>query len=275
MEVAILTVGDEILAGDTVNTNATWLAAEIHDRGGSVRRIMTVPDAEEIIARRVREWNDSFDAVIVTGGLGGTPDDVTMDAVATALGEPQAVDTEIRERLEVKARQFAEENPEMADEYDLDLDLDEAATLPVGGKPLLTDAGWAPGCAVGNVYVLPGIPQEMKAMFELVADEFGGEVVSETMYTPAPEGALGGVLTEVRERFDVAVGSYPGRGDDLGRLKVTSTDASEVTAATAWLRENVEEATSVVKRDDVPNERPEASAESEEESRETTESRDA
>ncbi len=251
MEVAILTVGDEILAGDTVNTNATWLATEIHDRGGSVRRIMTVPDVEDVIARRVREWNDSFDAVIVTGGLGGTPDDVTMDAVATALDEPQAVDTEVRERLEAKARQFAEENPELTDEYDLDLDLDEAATLPVGGRPLLTDAGWAPGCAVENVYVLPGIPREMKAMFGLVADEFGGEVVSETMYTPAPEGALGGVLRELRERFDVAVGSYPGRGDDPGRLKVTSTDANEVAAATAWLRENVEEETSVVKRDDV------------------------
>ncbi|MFH5798198.1 competence/damage-inducible protein A [Haladaptatus sp. CMAA 1911] len=275
MEVAILTVGDEILAGDTVNTNATWLAAEIHDRGGSVRRIMTVPDEAEIIARRVREWHDSFDAVVVTGGLGGTPDDVTMDAVAMALDEPRTVDTEVRERLEAKARRFAEENPELTDEYDLDLDLDEAATLPVGGRPLLTDAGWAPGYAVENVYVLPGIPQEMKAMFGLVADEFGGEVVSETMYTPAPEGALGSVLREVRERFDVAVGSYPGRGDDPGRLKVTSTDADEVAAATEWLRDNVEEETPVADRGAVSNGHAESSGENEERSRETTESRDA
>ncbi|GKZ13816.1 molybdopterin-binding protein [Haladaptatus sp. T7] len=243
MEVAILTVGDEILAGDTVNTNATWLATEIHDRGGSVRRIMTVPDEKGIIENTVREWNESFDAVIVTGGLGGTPDDVTMDAVASALDREQAVDTDVRERLEAKARRFAEENPELTDEYDLDLDLDEAATLPAGGRPLFTDVGWAPGCAVEGVYVLPGIPREMKAMFELVADEFGGEVVSKTMYTPAPEGALGDVLETVRERFDVAVGSYPGRDDDPGRLKVTSTDAEAVAAATTWLRDNVEEVT--------------------------------
>jgi molybdenum cofactor synthesis domain-containing protein len=275
MEVAILTVGDELLAGDTVNTNATWLAAEIHDRGGSVRRIMTVPDKEEIIARRAQEWHDSFDAVIVTGGLGGTPDDVTMDAVATALSEPQTVDTEIRERLEAKARQFVEENPELTDEYDLDLDLDEAAKLPEGGRPLLTDAGWAPGCAVENVYVLPGIPREMKAMFELVRDEFGGEVVSETMYTPAPEGALGGVLRVVRERFDVTVGSYPGRGDDPGRLKVTSTDANAVADATTWLRENVEEVTSAAERDDASSERAESSGETGRQSGETTESREA
>ncbi len=240
MEVAILTVGDEILAGDTVNTNAAWLAAQIHERGGSVRRILTVPDDVEIIANRVREWHESFDAVIVTGGLGGTPDDVTMDAVAMALDRELVLDTEVREILEEKTRRFVEENPELTDEYELDLSADDAAELPESGRPLVTDAGWAPGCAVANVYVFPGIPREMKAMFELVAEEFGGEVVSETMYTPAPEGALGGILEDVRERFDVAVGSYPGRDDDPGRLKVTSTDADEVADAATWLRNNVE-----------------------------------
>ncbi|WP_435152908.1 competence/damage-inducible protein A [Haladaptatus sp. DFWS20] len=240
MQVAILTVGDELLAGNTVNMNAAWLAEEIHERGGSVRRILTLPDDIEIIAHRVREWHDSFDAVVVTGGLGGTPDDVTMDAVSMALDRNAVVDTETRERLEEKARQFATENPELTDEYDLKLDLDEAAELPAGGRPLLTDAGWAPGCAVENVYVLPGIPREMKAMFELVADEFDGAVVSETIHTPAPEGALGGVLSDVRDRFDVAVGSYPGRGDTPGRLKVTSTDLDEVSAAVEWLRTHVE-----------------------------------
>ncbi|SIQ93548.1 molybdenum cofactor synthesis domain-containing protein [Haladaptatus litoreus] len=240
MQVAILTVGDELLAGDTVNTNAAWLAEEIHDRGGSVRRIMTVPDEAEVIAHRVREWRETFDAVVVTGGLGGTPDDVTMDAVSMALDRNAVVDSKTRERLEEKARQFAADNPELTDKYDLELDLNEAAELPAGGQPLVTDAGWAPGCAVENVYVFPGIPREMKAMFELVADEFDGAVVSETIHTPAPEGALGSVLSAVRERFDVAVGSYPGRGDTPGRLKVTSTDAEEVSAAVAWLRNNVE-----------------------------------
>lgn len=253
MEVAILTVGDEILAGDTVNTNAAWLATEIHDRGGSVRRILTVPDDVDIIAHRVREWHESFDAVIVTGGLGGTPDDVTMDAVSMALDRTTAVDREVRERLEEKTRRFVEANPELTDKYELDLSAEEAAELPEGGRPLVTDAGWAPGCAVGNVYVFPGIPREMKAMFALVADEFGGDVVSETIHTPAPEGALGGVLEDVREQFDVAVGSYPGQGDVPGRLKVTATDADEVAAATAWLRENVELSTTSTDPDDTPD----------------------
>jgi molybdenum cofactor synthesis domain-containing protein len=246
MRVAVLTVGDEILAGDTVNTNAAWLATRVDERGGSVRRILTVPDDRSVIAETVRDWRAAFDAVVVTGGLGHTPDDVTMEAVAAALDRDLAVDDEVRGRLREKAREFAAENPELTDEYDLEMDLDAAATLPAGSRPLLTDAGWAPGCVVENVYVLPGIPEEMKATFAVVADEFGGDAVAETLYTPAPEGALGDVLEGVRERFDVAVGSYPGRGGDPGRLKVTGTDSDAVADAAAWLRERVE----VVESDD-------------------------
>ncbi|WP_135820965.1 competence/damage-inducible protein A [Halostella litorea] len=235
MDVAIITVGDEILAGDTTNTNAAWLAEEIADRGSRVRRILTVPDDRSVIAARVREWSAAFDAVLVTGGLGGTPDDVTMEAVADALDRPLVVDGDERERLVEKAREFREENPELAAEYDLDLDFDAAASLPEGARPLATDAGWVPGCVAGNVYVFPGFPDEMRAMFDLAAEEFVGDAVSETVWTPTPEGALGPVLDGVDERFDVAVGSYPGKGERPGRLKVTGTDSDEVAAAVAWI----------------------------------------
>ena len=240
MNIAVLSVGDEILAGDTVNTNASWLADRIDERGGSVRRILTVPDDRAVIADYVGEWAAQFDAVIVTGGIGGTPDDVTMEGVADGLGLALEIYPDQRDRLAEKAREFREENPDLAEDYDIDLDLDAAATLPEGCRPLTTDAGWAPGCAVENVYVLPGIPGEMKAMFELVAEDFGGDVVSETVYTPEPEGALGSRLDEVRERFDASVGSYPGVGSTPGRLKVTGTDEATVAAATDWLRERVE-----------------------------------
>jgi len=56
MEVAVLTVGDEVLAGDTVNTNATWLAGRLTDSGAAVARILTVPDDRQLIAEHVREW---------------------------------------------------------------------------------------------------------------------------------------------------------------------------------------------------------------------------
>ncbi len=239
MDVAILTVGDEILAGDTTNTNASWLAEEITDRGGRVRRILTVPDDRDVIAEHVREWSGGFDAVVVTGGLGGTPDDVTMEAVADALERDMLLDEDQRGRLVEKAREFREENPGLAEEYDLDLDFDAAASLPEDARALATDAGWAPGCAVENVYVFPGFPDEMRAMFDLVEAEFVGDAVSETVWTPTPEGALGDIIDAVDERFDVSVGSYPGKGETPGRLKLSGTDADEVAAAVEWISANL------------------------------------
>lgn len=64
MKVAILTVGDEILSRDTENTNATWLARQLTDRGATTERILTVPDDEQIIAEYVQEWSDRVDAAV-------------------------------------------------------------------------------------------------------------------------------------------------------------------------------------------------------------------
>ena len=240
MNVALLTVGDELLAGDTTNTNATWLASEITSRGATVRRILTIPDDHDTIADWTRRYHDWYDAVVVTGGLGGTPDDVTMAAVADGLDRERELFTDVRDGLVAKSEAFREANPDIADEYEFDMEFAESASLPVGARPLVTDAGWAPGCAVDGIYVLPGIPAEMKAMFELVAEEFDGETDSRTLYTPTPEGAMGDVLTEVRELFDTDVGSYPADPDTPNRLKVVGEDEAEIERTVTWLREKVE-----------------------------------
>src|SRR6056297_83961 len=86
MRVALVTVGDELLAGDTVNTNAAWLGTRLAEQGTTVERVTVVPDRLADIARVVNEYRAEYDAVVVTGGLGPTHDDVTMDAVAAAFG---------------------------------------------------------------------------------------------------------------------------------------------------------------------------------------------
>ena len=240
MHVAIVTVGDELLAGSTTNTNASWLAERITERGSTVERILTIPDDRALIADYVDRWSDAFDAVIVTGGIGGTPDDVTVEAVADGLGREFVVFDRIRETLLEKAAAFRDENPDLVDEYDLDLDLDAAASLPEGATPIVTDAGWAPGCIVDDVYVFAGIPDEMRAMFRAVADEFRGDAVARTIYTPAPEGSLHDALEGVTEAFDVSVGSYPRGEDRPGRIRVRGTDEETVADAVAWLEERVE-----------------------------------
>ncbi|EMA20883.1 competence/damage-inducible protein A [Haloarcula argentinensis] len=240
MEVALVTVGDELLAGDTENTNASWLGRQLTAAGATVTRVLTVPDEEAVIADAVARYHDAFDGVIVTGGIGGTPDDITKAAVARAFDRDLVVPDDVRAHLEAKAERFADDNPEMVDRYDMDLDLDAWASVPEGGQALLTDESFAAGCVIDRVYVLPGIPEELKAMYETIADEFDGDRTTETIHTPAPEGALVTHITAAREQFAVAVGSYPRKDDAPGRVKITGDDPATVADAAAWLREHIE-----------------------------------
>lgn len=226
MDVAVVSVGDELLAGDTVNTNATWLGEQLTERGVSVERVTVVPDRVTDIARVVNEHAAEHDAVIVTGGVGPTHDDLTMDAVAAAVGRETETDETVLEWL-----------TEEGDYARGDL-TDGTAELPAGARPIHNTVGVAPGCIVENIYVFPGVPAEMKAMFESVADDFEGERRHvERVTIDEPESALLDRLAELQDRFDVKAGSYPG---ETVQVKIESTDEDVVAAAAEWLRENSE-----------------------------------
>ncbi|MFB6117568.1 competence/damage-inducible protein A [Halosegnis sp.] len=226
MRVAILTVGDELLVGDTVNTNAAWLGERLTARGADVERATTVPDRVDDIAEVVDAYADRYDALVVTGGLGPTHDDVTMAGVAAAF------DRELRTDEQALAW--------LTDEGDYSRDdlVTGTADLPAGSEPLHNEVGVAPGCVLGNVYVLPGVPAEMKAMFESVAARFTGTVRHvERVAVDEPESALIERFDELRERFGVKVGSYPG---EVVSVKLESEDPDAVAAAASWLREHAE-----------------------------------
>ncbi|WP_338741567.1 competence/damage-inducible protein A [Haloplanus salilacus] len=228
MRVAVVTVGDELLSGDTVDTNASWLCDRLDERGVSVERITTVPDRVADIARVVNEYRAEYDAVVVTGGVGPTHDDVTMEGVATAFGR-EVVHSEAAEEWLTDHGDYAA------------ADLTEGTThLPTGARLLPNPEGVAPGAALDRVYVLPGVPDEMKAMFEGIIEEFEGDRTHvEVVRTAEPESALIDRIEAVREEFDVTVGSYP--GDDV-RLKLTAADPETASAAAAWLRQRVDPA---------------------------------
>jgi molybdenum cofactor synthesis domain-containing protein len=228
MEVALVCVGDELLAGDTVNTNAAWLGERLTERGVDVERVTVVPDRVPEIARTVNEDRARYDAVVVTGGLGPTHDDLTMAGVAAAVGRSLAESGAVMDRLTTEGG-YAREGL-----------ADGTADIPEDARPLHNLEGVAPGCVVENVYVLPGVPAEMQAMFETVADEFEGERRHVGFVSvDEPERALLDRFGTLQERFDVTVGSYP--GDDV-RVKLQSTDEAELAAALQWLRANVDEA---------------------------------
>ena len=240
----MITVGDELLSGDTVNTNANWLAGELSDRGVVVPRILSVADDRATIAEHAREYAATFDAVIVTGGIGSTPDDVTMEAVADAFDREMAPTDLTLESVERRLETVRERIPDR----EFDVDVEAEAAVPNGSRPLLTDAGLAPGCVIEGVYVMPGIPDELRAMFATVVDEFAGDRRSRFLYTVEPESNIVPALEAAMERFDVAVGCYPDREADHNRLKLTATDDDALDDAAAWLLSNVNASETPVRR---------------------------
>lgn len=225
MDVAVVTVGDELLVGDTTNTNMAWLGRALSERGASVRRGLVLPDEIDVIADAVRELATAYDAVVVTGGIGPTHDDITMDAVATAFGVDMAEHPD--------AVTYFDEH----DTYTFEKLTDGTAHLPADSRLIPNPEGVAPGAVVENVYVLPGVPAEMQSVFGEISGEFSGQVVHvEVVETDRPESSLLDVLDGVQERFDVRVGSYPGDGV---RIKIKSTDEDTVADAAAWVRERI------------------------------------
>jgi competence/damage-inducible protein cinA len=224
MAVELITVGDELLTGDVVNTNATWLAGELYARGVKTRKIVTIPDDVDLIADTVRGAQSRVDVVVVTGGIGPTRDDVTMAGVAQACGVSLTAHAGAK-------RWLTEEGGYSAGDLD-----PETTALPAGARFLRNPAGVAPGAVIDGVYVLPGVPHELQEMFELVREEFNGAIeTSVSIECAESESALLDRLAYLDDNYPVAVGSYPG---ESVRVVIRGADEAMVEAAADWLREH-------------------------------------
>ena len=224
----VLTVGNEIVSGDVENTNASWLARRLGELGLGVRLLAAVRDSVDEIAAFLRDEAEHADVVIVTGGLGGTPDDVTREGVAAAFGVPTEEIPDLAERLRERFGQRG------LGDYAA-----RWARLPRGSEALENPLGGAPGFLLANVYVLPGLPSEMMAMFETLADGFRGEpICAWRRRYPTGEGQIVAVLEEAtRMHPSVMVGSYPSFLDTGPEVEVVlkSADAGALDEAAAWL----------------------------------------
>src|SRR5690242_14447825 len=158
---AIVTIGNELLSGDVANTNGSWIARRLEAAGVTVRLVAVLPDEIETAAGFLRLHAPEVDVVIVTGGLGGTADDVPREVLAATYGVPQVEFPELTASLRARFTR----DPDYVTPW---------AMLPEGSRPLENPLGGAPGFAIGNVYVLPGLPAEMEAMYELVEAELAG-----------------------------------------------------------------------------------------------------
>jgi len=201
---AILTIGNELVSGDVPNTNGSWLAKRLALLGVETRLLASVPDEIEPIAELILREAPLVDFFIVTGGLGGTPDDLTREALAHTFDAPQ----EERPDLAAELRARFVGDPEYAVRW---------AALPRGARPIPNPLGGAPGFIIENVYVPIGSWRR-------------------TYHTR--ESVIAPALVEVGERWPgVLVGSYPTFGPDGPTVEVVvkSSDPDDLRDASSWL----------------------------------------
>lgn len=188
MTAILLTVGDELLIGQTVNTNVAWIGEQLSAVGVAVRRSVTVSDEPGEIRTALRQALADADVVISTGGLGPTHDDITKKAMADELGRPLRFDEAAFEELR---RKYAARNRPMAERNRVQAEVPEGFTVlrnPIGTAPGL----WFEEEVDGRrraLAILPGVPREMKALMReevlpRVVDLNGeADVVQKTLLT--------------------------------------------------------------------------------------------
>ena len=207
MMIEILCVGNELLSGITLNTNAHWLAGEIAGAGGTVSRVTVVRDDLGAISTSVKEsLARKPDILVMTGGLGATYDDLTLEGVALALSKKIVLDDRA---VEMIRKSYAVRK--------LHYELTEArlkmARIPEGSTPIQNLVGSAPAVmeqAGGTkIFCLQGVPSEMKAIFEkhimpLVKEGVGKFVAKEINYDV--RGVTEAMIAPALARI---VGSHP------------------------------------------------------------------
>ena len=226
---AVLIIGDEILSGRTQDTNLRDIARYMGVLGIDVAEARTVPDVLQEIVDALNALRSRYDYVITTGGIGPTHDDITADAVAAAFGLPLEEHPEIIALLEGR---FGDQ---------LNAARRRMARVPVGGTLVKNPVQGPPGFAIGNVFVLAGVPQIMRGMLEDVGPRLRGgrPVVSRTVRVEGSgEGTLAAPLEAVAKAHPgMSLGSYPyftpeGYGSNL---VLRGRDPDEVAAVVAEL----------------------------------------
>lgn len=167
--VVILPIGREILTGRVLDTNSQWLAQRLFEAGLRVARVSVVDDDLRAIAREVRRARaDGAAFLITTGGLGPTPDDMTLRGVAIGLGRPFRLDPEALSHVRTRYASLHAEGRIASPE--LTPDREKMAWFPAGARVVPNPVGTAPGIDLRSgslrVFCLPGVPAEMRGMAE-------------------------------------------------------------------------------------------------------------
>ena len=231
---ALLVIGDEILSGRTQDRNVSPIAAWLNLQGIRLAEVRIVPDEIARIAEAVNALRDGHDYLFTTGGIGPTHDDITVDAIAEALGVPVVVHPRAKAALE---SYYA--NRGGATEARLRM-----ARVPEGAELIENKASGAPGIRIGNVFILAGIPHVAAMMIEALTGrlEGGRPLLSRTIGCWVPESEVAETLQSTeRAHPGCQIGSYPlfKEGNAGANFVIRSTDAEALAACREQLVERL------------------------------------
>jgi molybdopterin-biosynthesis enzyme MoeA-like protein len=232
---ALLVIGDEILSGRTQDKNVAQIGTWLNLQGIRLREVRMVPDVVEMIAEATNALRGAYDYLFTTGGIGPTHDDITVDAIAAALGRKVVEHPRARAVLE---EFYAERGG-----------LNEArlrmARVPEGAGLIENRFSGAPGIHVENVYILAGVPRIAGMMLDALTGtlEGGRPLLSHTLGGAIQESEVAGLL-EATEKAHARcqIGSYPffREGKFGANFVIRSDDAAALAACVAALKAGLE-----------------------------------
>ncbi len=232
MNVAIITIGDEILIGQIVDTNSAWMAQELNLLGISITKIITCADGERDILSALEEASKMADIILITGGLGPTKDDITKQALSRFFN------------VEMEFSQIAFDHiQQMIQKYNLRMtdSLREQAYMPKNAALLTNKVGSAPGMWFdfnNKIYIsMPGVPYEMKYLMKQevlprIQSEFSlPAIYHQTILTSGlGESSLADEIKDIEEKLpaNIKLAYLPGVAQVKLRLSGFGKEINEI-----------------------------------------------
>ena len=218
-------IGDEILSGRTQDKNIAQVATWLNAQGIRLAEVRVVPDIEERIIEAIDALRCAYDYCFTTGGIGPTHDDITVDAVARALGVPVVIHPDARAILD---RYYA-------DKGGLNDGRLRMARVPEGAELIPNFMSGAPGIRFGNLFLMAGVPHITAGMLDALSGQLEGgrPLVSVTVGAYAPESEVADILRQAEQSAEgISIGSYPffKEGRVGSNFVVRSEDVERATA---------------------------------------------
>ena len=251
MKAQIISIGDEILIGQIVNTNAAWIANYLTSEGIECTKITTVSDSKESIVTALKNAVDNSELVIITGGLGPTNDDITKHTLCSFFNDKLERNNDVLSDIKKFFQQKGRSNI-------LDLNKDQAL-VPSKSKVIRNPLGTAPGIWLSQnnceVLALPGVPYEMKILVEHFFREFKknrklDSIVQKTIFIRnIPESQLAFMLKEWEASInkDIKLAYLPSPGVVRLRLSGISNSKAKIESL---IQCELDKLNSIVKYDD-------------------------